>query len=305
MKTRSLLLATIAVLLAGIVLAGCGDKDSPSAESLRIGAPPSKAVYKVGESLDLTGLSVYCRYSDGTESALTVSASDVTGFDSSAIVQDQVLTVSKSGLSARFSVHIVGDLVGVWRNGASQIALTLVGDFTGSSASMRGGAWSIDGPRLTLTYDEQYESGAWVPVTPTLYRWDWVLVGGKLYITEPFVRIGAGTTLVGTFEQVAWYDAYKKYRITIDASGALEVFLFPLSSSFDRQTESGTWDTSGTSPLMTASLGTPLPLPVAGTVTPFNATGSTIPALLPNGANNLVWSSVDRFGLDTSGWTKD
>jgi hypothetical protein len=309
MKTRTLFLTAMAVLLAGFLLAGCGDNSSPSAESLRIGAPPSKTVYSIGETLDLAGLSVVCRYSDGAESALAVSASDVKGFDSSATVQDQVLTVSKSGLTAQFTVHVIGELVGEWLNDKSQVAFTLNGDFTGSTAWMRGGTWHLEGCTLYMTYTEQYneETGFFDDLGETRYiHWDWAVIGGKLYISSPFVRVGTGATLIGTFEQIVWDGSYPKYRATISDTGAVSMSIFPLaaSTSFNTQTGTGTWSETATGSL-TASIATPLPIPAAGTVEHFTVSSSTYPALLPDGDNTIVWFTADRYGVNTPGWTRD
>ncbi len=75
--------------------------------SIEITQLPAKLDYKVGETLDLTGLMVYGNYSDSTRSLLTVTNANVTGFNSSVPMANQVLTVTVEGLQAYFPVNIL------------------------------------------------------------------------------------------------------------------------------------------------------------------------------------------------------
>lgn len=74
---------------------------------IEITSPPAKQIYNIGEELDLTGLKVKGRYNDDTTKVLEVTADNISGFDSSAAEEDQVVTVSVNGQSARFNVTIV------------------------------------------------------------------------------------------------------------------------------------------------------------------------------------------------------
>lgn len=89
---------------------------SPSAETAPAAAskvltaievtPPSKRSYTVGQKLDLTGLAVTGKYSDGTSSKLDAAKAVISGFDSKA-AGSQTVTVAAEGKTATFSVEVV------------------------------------------------------------------------------------------------------------------------------------------------------------------------------------------------------
>lgn len=74
--------------------------------SIAITTPPTKTVYRIGESLDLTGLAVTGTYMDGSTRVEQVRASDVSGFNSSTAAASQTLTVTLRGKTATYTVQI-------------------------------------------------------------------------------------------------------------------------------------------------------------------------------------------------------
>lgn len=75
--------------------------------SIAITTPATKLVYAVGDTLDITGLVVTGTYSDGTTKVETITAANVTGFDSSVPVTGQILTITVDGKTATYTVNIV------------------------------------------------------------------------------------------------------------------------------------------------------------------------------------------------------
>ncbi len=73
--------------------------------SIEVCSKPNKTKYKVGESLDTTGLSVELVYSDNTTSIVTVGFS-ITGFDSSTS-GEKTITVTMDGKRATFVVEVI------------------------------------------------------------------------------------------------------------------------------------------------------------------------------------------------------
>ncbi|MEH7452316.1 bacterial Ig-like domain-containing protein [Gottfriedia acidiceleris] len=67
---------------------------------------PTKTSYRIGESLDLTGLEVSGTYIDGTKRIEELRASDVSGFNSSSAAINQTLTISLRGKKVTFTVEI-------------------------------------------------------------------------------------------------------------------------------------------------------------------------------------------------------
>ncbi|ATW24405.1 carboxypeptidase regulatory-like domain-containing protein [Candidatus Formimonas warabiya] len=74
--------------------------------SIRVTALPAKTTYFVGEEQDLRGLVVTGTYSDGSEQVLAIAPEQVTGFDSGAPAENQVLTITYWGRTATFTVTI-------------------------------------------------------------------------------------------------------------------------------------------------------------------------------------------------------
>lgn len=75
-------------------------------ESIDITTLPNKLVYTVGDSLDITGMVVTGTYSDYSTGALTVTAADVSGFDSSVPAASQTLTVTIGGKTDTYTISI-------------------------------------------------------------------------------------------------------------------------------------------------------------------------------------------------------
>ena len=79
---------------------------SATLESIDITTLPTKLVYTVGESLDISGMVVTGTYSDSNTKVETVTAAHVTGFDSTTPAAIQVLTVAIGGKSDTYTVTI-------------------------------------------------------------------------------------------------------------------------------------------------------------------------------------------------------
>lgn len=76
--------------------------------SIAITTPANKLSYQVGEALDLSGLVVTGTYSDGSSKVETVTAANVTGFNSATATSSQLLTINVGGKTTTFIVQIVG-----------------------------------------------------------------------------------------------------------------------------------------------------------------------------------------------------
>lgn len=75
--------------------------------SIEIGSVPTNTVYHVGDLLDLSGLEVYGNLADGSRNLIPVTMEEISGFDSSAPVENQVVTVNIGGKTASFTVTIL------------------------------------------------------------------------------------------------------------------------------------------------------------------------------------------------------
>jgi subtilisin family serine protease len=95
--------------------------------SLEITTPATKLSYTVGETLDITGLVVTGHYSDGSTQVEPITASDVSGFDSSTPVTGQVLTITFGGKTTTYTVNIVAA-----PSSAKAITSFVIGSSTGT-----------------------------------------------------------------------------------------------------------------------------------------------------------------------------
>ena len=90
---------------------GQGDEMPNEILDFQISALPYKTVYYVGEAADYDGLYLYYRNSDDRSRYIYYtddpSAFTITGFDSSAPAENQVITVESAGFSATFTVTIL------------------------------------------------------------------------------------------------------------------------------------------------------------------------------------------------------
>ena len=98
-KSISRIIAAIAVMMIAFILAGCGE-NTPS-RIIVLKAESNKAVYELGDSLDLT---VNGRYSNGSWSEITDY--EIEGYDEN-LPGDQVVTVSFGGKSVELQVTVV------------------------------------------------------------------------------------------------------------------------------------------------------------------------------------------------------
>ena len=123
-----------------------------------ISAPATKTEYKVGDSLDVTGLSILVVNNDGSQETVSVTSDMVSGFDSSAVVKKQTLTITYEGKTATYDISIA-------RADGLEIAETLAG----VKPSLPG---EEDGKITGLDANKSYEyrpvadpEVAWEPVT--------------------------------------------------------------------------------------------------------------------------------------------
>ncbi|ACT00280.1 S-layer homology domain-containing protein [Paenibacillus sp. JDR-2] len=79
-----------------------------SLTGIAVTTPPAKTQYQVGESLDLTGLVVTGTYSDTTSNPVTITASNISGFDSTT-TGTKTITVTLGGKTTTFNVTIVSN----------------------------------------------------------------------------------------------------------------------------------------------------------------------------------------------------
>jgi hypothetical protein len=112
--------------------------------SIEITNPATKLLYKVGDSLDITGLEVTGTYSDSSTQVETLTTANITGFDSSAVADDQVLTVTVGGETTTYTIDIEKadgpELDGVTMD---DDANTLTGMTTAMEFSTNGTDWTL------------------------------------------------------------------------------------------------------------------------------------------------------------------
>ena len=79
---------------------------APTLASIAITASATKLNYNVGDPLDITGLVVTGTYSDNSTQVEAITLADITGFDSSAPVTGQILSVTFNGQTTTYTINI-------------------------------------------------------------------------------------------------------------------------------------------------------------------------------------------------------
>ncbi|MEA4986536.1 MAG: S-layer homology domain-containing protein [Anaerovorax sp.] len=113
----------------------------PALDSIAVKTAASKLTYKVGDALDIAGLVIEGTYSDGTKKDEDITTANVTGFNSSAVVASQTLTVTVNGKTTTYTVEIIkADGPAVVGVTADDSANTLTGLTTAMEFSIDAGA---------------------------------------------------------------------------------------------------------------------------------------------------------------------
>jgi len=84
---------------------------TPTLVSIAITKPALKLQYRVGDVLDITGLEVTGTYTDGNNKIESIGISDISGFNSTLPADSQLLTITKSGKTASYTVDITQPLL--------------------------------------------------------------------------------------------------------------------------------------------------------------------------------------------------
>ncbi|MCK9393245.1 bacterial Ig-like domain-containing protein [bacterium] len=75
--------------------------------SIAITSPASKTSYAINDTLDINGLIVTGTYTDSTTNIETITTSNITGFNSSSPVENQVLTITFNGKTTTYNISVV------------------------------------------------------------------------------------------------------------------------------------------------------------------------------------------------------
>ena len=107
-KILAAALVSVAVLVLAIVLVFSLQDNDPVIEplSLSVTAYPDKTTYYVGESAVFNGLKLKMTLTNGASITVDGSECEITGFDSSEAMDNQIITVTYKGLQTTFGVTI-------------------------------------------------------------------------------------------------------------------------------------------------------------------------------------------------------
>jgi len=140
-----------------------------SVTSIAITTQPTKTTYVAGESLNLAGMVVTATYSNGTSGPTTVTASNVTGFNTNTVGQ-QRLTVTVAGRTATFNVTVVASLNGTWVSSSSVGSLTY---------TFNNGSWEVSLNNVSMTRGTYTTANGKITLIPTHWH------GGTLNFDPP------------------------------------------------------------------------------------------------------------------------
>jgi len=179
-------------------------------ESIAITTPADKLVYNVGEQLDITGMVVTGYYDDGSSKVLPVTEANVTGFDSTAAVASQTLTVTVGGKTAEYTVEIKDAAGPVTATSLIETAIANFvpvkgeGTFTGFVPGVKvAGDVTINNVKMvpaTTTINAAKEESAvlTVKITPMVQTTDKDVTAAAFPFSEIISGSGVGAGLVST-----------------------------------------------------------------------------------------------------------
>lgn len=156
---------------------------SVTVTSIDIATPAVKTTYKVGEPLDVTGLTLTATMSDNSTHTVPVSAHMVSGFSSSAAAQSKTLIITYSGKTTTYTVSITED--GSAGSGGGSTG----GGSIGGGGSTGGGDSSFP---VKDKETEEEEKPANVPVYNDISANAWYN-DAVSFVTEKGLMSGTGT----------------------------------------------------------------------------------------------------------------
>ena len=125
---------------------GGGGVVTPTLSSIAITTPATKTAYTVGDLLDLTGLVVTGSYSDSSTMVETITAGNISGFNSAAVAASQTLTITVSGKMITYNISVAAAPVTL-----SSIAITTPATKTAYTV---GDPLDLTGLVVTGTYSD-------------------------------------------------------------------------------------------------------------------------------------------------------
>ncbi|MGI6622557.1 MAG: Ig-like domain-containing protein [Acetivibrionales bacterium] len=79
---------------------------SPILTEIEITKMPTKTVYNIGDTIDITGMIVIGTYSDGSTKIENITTDMITGFDSTKAADSQIITVTVNGKNTTYTIVI-------------------------------------------------------------------------------------------------------------------------------------------------------------------------------------------------------
>lgn len=143
---------------------------APTVTGISVNSTTHKTEYKVGDSLDVTGLTINVAYSDNTTKTISVTADMVGGFDSRQAAESQILTITYEGQTATYAIRITaseqpGDHVHVWESAWNSNVSHHWHDCAASDCTVKdsyaahtAGGWVVDQPATSTQSGERYRS---------------------------------------------------------------------------------------------------------------------------------------------------
>ena len=115
-KVLAIVLSAVAVVFCVAVIiffnkTGFGEENPAKITGISIVHPPEKVEYYVGEEYSFYGLLVRVTFDSGINMTIGGADCEISGFNSSAPVEHQTITVKYAGYSATYQITILGDPV--------------------------------------------------------------------------------------------------------------------------------------------------------------------------------------------------
>ena len=184
--------------------------DPVTLSSIAITTPATKLSYTVGDTLNLSGLVVTGTYSDSSTQVETVTAANVTGFNSAAPAVGQVLTITIGGKTTTYTVNIVAA-------SANQLLTSSNANVTvdNTAKTITYPMYTVDSTNFTLLANIKSVIAAASGYTYEIYKADGTTVATAMEVTD-VLKVLQGGNIVETYT----FAAYIKYG-DVNGDGAL------------------------------------------------------------------------------------
>ncbi|QQO10835.1 bacterial Ig-like domain-containing protein [Breznakiella homolactica] len=201
-------------------------KSDPVLHGIEIHSLPAKTEYLLGEDIDLTGLHVKGRYSDGNDRTLEIKSEHISGFDNTSC-GEQIVTVGVNGKTADFTVVVREALIGArilafrFKNIEAAVTIDHAGKTVSAAVPFNTVITSLT-PEITVSDGASVSPGPEASQdfsSPVVYTVTAEDGGEQQYTVTVTIRSQASITITGPKDEDIIFSGIPENGIVLSRSG--------------------------------------------------------------------------------------